>query len=108
MRISDWSSDVCSSDLVEALNLDGIGVHTAKGGAITVDAHLQTRVPSIYAAGDCTDQPQFVYVAAAGGSRAAKNMLGDSATLDLRSMPAVVFTDQLGRASGRERGCKYV
>jgi len=50
-------------------------------------------VPHIYAAGDCTDQPQFVYVAAAAGTRAAINMTGGNATLDLTAMPAVVFTD---------------
>ncbi|MCG6658148.1 mercury(II) reductase [Halomonas campisalis] len=76
----------------EALNLAGIGVGTA-GGAIRVDEHLQTTVPGLYAAGDCTDQPQFVYVAAAGGSRAAVNMTGGEATLDLSAMPAVIFTD---------------
>ncbi|MBL8271172.1 mercury(II) reductase, partial [Steroidobacter sp.] len=78
---------------IEALNLDGIGVRTGKGGGIAVNEHLQTSVPHIYAAGDCTDQPQFVYVAAAAGSRAAQNMTGAEATLDLRSMPAVIFTD---------------
>ena len=78
---------------VEALNLAGIGMRTGAGGVIVIDEHLQTSLPNIYAAGDCTDQPQFVYVAAAAGSRAAKNMLGGNATLDLRSMPAVVFTD---------------
>ncbi len=78
---------------VEALNLEALGVATGKGGVIAVNEHLQTNVPHIYAAGDCTDQPQFVYVAAAGGSRAAKNMTGNEATLDLGSMPAVVFTD---------------
>ena len=77
----------------EGLNLDAIGVKTGKGGVVEVNDHLQTSVPHIYAAGDCTDQPQFVYVAAAGGSRAATNMTGGDATLDLRSMPAVVFTD---------------
>jgi len=77
----------------EALNLDGIGVGTGNGGVIAVNEHLQTSVPHIYAAGDCTDQPQFVYVAAAGGSRAAENMTGGDVTLDLRSMPTVVFTD---------------
>ena len=41
-------------------------------------------------AGDCTDQPQFVYVAAAGGSRAGTNMAGGDAMLDLRAMPAVM------------------
>ena len=42
---------------------------------------------------DCTDQPQFVYVAAAAGTRAAINMTGGDATLDLTVMPAVVFTE---------------
>jgi len=77
----------------ESLNLDGIGVSTSKTGVITVNDHLQTSVPRIYAAGDCTDLPQFVYVAAASGSRAAHNMTGGEATLDVRSMPTVVFTD---------------
>jgi mercuric reductase len=76
----------------EALNLAGVGVETSRG-AIQVDEHLQTTAPGIYAAGDCTDQPQFVYVAAAGGSRAAVNMTGGEATLDLSAMPGVMFTD---------------
>jgi mercuric reductase len=76
----------------EALNLEGIGVETSRG-AIQVDEHLQTTVPGIYAAGDCTNLPQFVYVAAAGGSRAAVNMTGGEVTLDLSAMPGVMFTD---------------
>ena len=76
----------------ENLNLAGIGVETSRG-AIQVDGQLQTTVPGVYAAGDCTDQPQFVYVAAAGGSRAAVNMTGGEATLDLSAMPGVMFTD---------------
>jgi mercuric reductase len=78
---------------IEALNLEGIGVETGNGGVIEVNEQLQTSVPHIYAAGDCTNQPQFVYVAAAAGSRAAQNMTEGEATLDLRSMPMVVFTD---------------
>jgi mercuric reductase len=95
---------------IEALNLESIGVRTGKGGAIAVNEHLQTSVPHIYAAGDCTDQPQFVYVAAAAGSRAARNMTGGDATLDLRSMPTVVFTDPqiatvgLSEAEARRNG----
>ncbi|UZJ46278.1 mercury(II) reductase [Marinimicrobium sp. C6131] len=76
----------------ESLNLEGVGVETMRG-AIQVDEYLQTTVPGIYAAGDCTDQPEFVYVAAAGGSRAAINMTGGEATLDLSAMPSVMFTD---------------
>lgn len=78
---------------VEALNLDNVGIKTGQRGGIQVDEHLRTNAPHIYAAGDCTDQPQFVYVAAAAGARAGRNMIGDDTTLDLRCMPAVVFTD---------------
>jgi mercuric reductase len=76
----------------EALNLEGVGVETLNG-AVQVDKYLRTTIPGIYAAGDCTDQPEFVYVAAAGGNRAAINMTGGEATLDLSAMPAVIFTD---------------
>jgi mercuric reductase len=76
----------------DRLNLEAIGVETDRGSVI-VNEQLQTRVPGIYAAGDCTNQPQFVYVAAAGGSRAAINMTGGDARLDLRAMPEVIFTD---------------
>lgn len=76
-----------------ALRLDAIGVKTEKNGAVIVDGYMRTSAPGIYAAGDCTNQPQFVYVAAAAGTRAAFNMTGGAATLDLRAMPAVVFTE---------------
>jgi len=78
---------------VEALSLEAVGIDLTESGRIAVDEHLRTGVPHIYAAGDCTDQPQFVYVAAAAGSRAAENMTGGDVTLDLRTMPAVVFID---------------
>lgn len=77
----------------EGLHLDKAGVASSASGAIVVDAGLRTNVPHVYAAGDCTDQPQYVYVAAAGGTRAARNMTGGDATLDLAAMPEVVFTD---------------
>ncbi len=77
----------------EGLDLDKIGVVTDERGAIVVNERLETSAADIYAAGDCTSMPQFVYVAAAGGTRAAMNMLGGAATLDLSAMPAVVFTD---------------
>ena len=75
------------------LNLDLSGVATDDGGAIIIDSRMQTNIPHIYAAGDCSSQPQYVYVAAAAGTRAAVNMTGGEARLDLSTMPAVVFTD---------------
>jgi mercuric reductase len=75
------------------LDLEAAGVKIGERGAIVIDRGMRTNVAGIYAAGDCTDQPQFVYVAAAAGTRAAVNMTGGEAELDLTAMPAVVFTD---------------
>jgi mercuric reductase len=93
-----------------SLGLEAAGVATDAQGAIKVDARLRTSAEHIYAAGDCTDRPQFVYVAAAAGTRAAENMLGGEAQLDLDAMPAVIFTDPqvatagLDEPSARLRG----
>jgi mercuric reductase len=76
-----------------SLDLEAAGVAVNKQGAIEVDQGMRTSAPDIYAGGDCTDQPQFVYVAAAAGTRAAINMTGGDVELDLSTMPAVVFTD---------------
>ncbi len=78
---------------IRSLALDAAGVMANEQGAIVVDSGMRTSALGIYAAGDCTDQPQFVYVAAAAGTRAAINMTGGDAALDLTAMPAVVFTD---------------
>ena len=75
------------------LNLEAAGVAINAQGTIVIDKGMRSSAANIYAAGDCTDQPQFVYVAAAAGTRAAINMTGGDATLDLTAMPAVVFTD---------------
>ena len=75
------------------LALEAAGVAVTTQGAIVIDKGMRTSAPDVYAAGDCTDRPQFVYVAAAAGSRAAINMTGGDAALDLTAMPAVVFTD---------------
>jgi mercuric reductase len=75
------------------LHLDAAGVALDARGAIAIDDRMRTSAADVYATGDCTDQPQFVYVAAAGGTRAAINMTGGDAALDLTTMPAVVFTD---------------
>lgn len=75
------------------LNLDAVGVKTEQNGVIIVNERMETSVPGVYAAGDCANMPQFVYVAAAAGSRAAINMTGGETKLDLSAMPAVIFTD---------------
>jgi mercuric reductase len=77
----------------DMLNLSAVGVKLDPRGTIIIDRAMRTSSAYIYAAGDCTDQPQFVYVAAAAGTRAAINMTGGEAAVDLTAMPAVIFTD---------------
>lgn len=75
------------------LDLERAGVTADAAGAIVIDDAMQTSATHIFAAGDCTTMPQYVYVAAAAGTRAAANMLGGDRLLDLAVMPAVIFTD---------------
>ena len=93
------------------MNLDAIGLKLDAHGALVVDEHMRTSIDGIYGAGDCTTQPQFVYVAAAAGTRAAVNMTGGDAALDLATMPAVVFTDPqvatVGLSESRARNAGY-
>lgn len=76
-----------------SLALENAGIITGENGAIPVDEHSCTANARIFAAGDCTTNPEFVYVAAAAGTRAAVNMLGGEEQLDLSVVPGVVFTD---------------
>ncbi|HHJ19675.1 MAG TPA: mercury(II) reductase, partial [Gammaproteobacteria bacterium] len=77
----------------DTLALDNAGVDVDQAGRIVIDDHMRTNISSVYAAGDCSSQPQYVYVAAAAGTRAARNMTGEDVAIDLSVMPAVVFTD---------------
>jgi mercuric reductase len=74
--------------------LEHVGVRVDESGAILVDQYLQTSNPTIYATGDVTTNPEFVYVAAAGGALAARNAItGAHQALNLSATPAVIFTD---------------
>ncbi len=77
----------------DQLGLETTQVITDDFGAIEVDSSCRTKAEHIYAAGDCSTMPQYVYVAAAAGTRAGINMTGGKAHLDLSTMPAVIFTD---------------
>src|SRR3546814_4412158 len=98
MRISDWSSDVCSSDLadarIELMNL--LKAEPANAGALTLMARIQ--------------------IASGGGVGAAATLarLGDgAASAELTDMRAEADMlrgqcGEIGRASCRERVCQYV
>jgi mercuric reductase len=83
------------------LGLAAAGVSTDARGAIVVDAQLRTTNPGVWAAGDVTSGPQYVYVAAHAGALAAENALRETGReLDLTGLPAVIFTSPQIAAAG--------
>ncbi len=93
------------------LGLENVGVALNEDGFMIVNEFQQTSNPAIYATGDVTTNPEFVYVAAAGGALAARNALTEiRQPLDLSALPAVIFTDPqvatvgLTEAEARQQG----
>jgi mercuric reductase len=92
-------------------DLPAAGIATDGRGAIVVDEFLRTTNPRVFAAGDVTLAPQYVYVAAYQGGLAAENALnGAHKPVDLTALPGVIFTDPqiatvgLTEARAREAG----
>lgn len=79
------------------LGLEKISVSTLKSGHIIVNDHLQTSVPHIFSAGDCNQNPPFVYTAAYEGNLAVNNMTAccedELKAADYTGMSWVIFTD---------------
>jgi pyruvate/2-oxoglutarate dehydrogenase complex dihydrolipoamide dehydrogenase (E3) component len=83
---------------ITGLGLKNVGVELAEG-AIAVNAHQQTSVPTIFAAGDCCGPFEIVHIAIEQGERAARNaarLLKNDPKLesmDYRLKLYVVFTE---------------
>lgn len=76
------------------LSLDNIDIQLTERGHIIVNEKMETNIPNIYAVGDVTNTPAFVYTAATEGSTAVNNAFSLSKnSLDYSSLPWVVFTD---------------
>lgn len=100
------------------LGLDAAGVRTDDQGFVTVDDNQRTSNPRIFAAGDVSGSPQYVYVAAQTGRAAAAGALGHPATIDYRGLPAVTFTvpqlasagltEQQALAAGHDCDCRIL
>lgn len=83
------------------LNLEGVAVRTGSTGEILVDSTLATSNPHIWAAGDVTGHPQYVYVASAHGALAVDNAFtGAGHEVDYRALPRVAFTSPALAAVG--------
>src|SRR3546814_20236338 len=120
MRISDWSSDVCSSDLAD---LSGYGnVTYGQDNQLTLEGaisgplsdRVRVRVAGKWDRHDGHYKNLFVnagqdsVLIGSGGGRIDKQ-LGDREVWGVRGTVDVDLTEdplQIGRASGRERVCQ--
>src|SRR3546814_5321950 len=112
MRISDWSSDVCSSDLnVIACSLMKIGNDIRLLGSGPRSGLGELALPenepgsSIMPGKVNPTQAEALTMVAAQvmGNHVAVSVAGASGHLELN-----VFKPEIGRASCRERVCQYV
>lgn len=78
---------------VKDLGLEAVGVAQGKDGAILVDAHHQTSVPSIHALGDVTARLQLTPVALGEAMALVDRLFGAGARhMDYDFVPTAVFT----------------
>lgn len=83
------------------LGLEAAGVAVDARGAVVVDGRLRTTNPRVWAAGDVTGAPQFVYVSAYQGALAAGNaLLAEDRPADLAGLPRVIFTSPPAAGAG--------
>jgi glutathione reductase (NADPH) len=75
------------------LGLEACGVALDAAGAIRVDAHYRTNVPSIYAVGDVTNRVNLTPVALAEGMSLARRLFGSrDTTVDYEFIPTAIFS----------------
>ena len=75
------------------LGLESLGVSLAPNGAIEVDEHYRTNVPSIYALGDVIDRVQLTPVALAEAMALVDELFGGAGRrVDYTHIPTAVFT----------------
>jgi len=83
------------------LGLHAVGVQIGERGEIVVDEHLRTSSPRVWAAGDVTGHPQFVYVAAKHGAVVVDNAFDEAARrVDYAAMPRITFTSPTLASAG--------
>ena len=77
----------------ENLGLAEAGVAVAASGAVTIDSHLRTSQPHIFAIGDATDRLNLTPVATAEGHALADSLFGRTPRrISLENVPTAVFS----------------
>ncbi|MBB3060769.1 glutathione-disulfide reductase [Microbulbifer rhizosphaerae] len=97
------------------LGLEALGVVLHRDGTISVDDNFRTSVPSIYALGDVTGEPQLTPVALAEAMALVKHFqTGKPTEIDYNNIPTAVFcqpnigTVGLSEEEARDSGISVV
>ncbi|MDZ4677403.1 MAG: dihydrolipoyl dehydrogenase [Oligoflexia bacterium] len=77
----------------DQLGITSIGLKTDKRGFIEVDKQLRTNISHIYAIGDIAGQPMLAHKASKEGIICAEVIAGHNVVMDVKTIPAVIFTD---------------
>lgn len=93
------------------LGLRELGVELAKNGAVKVNEHFQTNVPSIYALGDCIDKVNLTPVALMQASLWARENFNQeenkTTQMSYEHLPAAVFAQPpMASVGPSEEDCK--
>ncbi|MGK7222543.1 MULTISPECIES: mercury(II) reductase [Kocuria] len=105
--------------VTDGLDLEAVGVDTGEHGEIVVDTRMGTSNRRVWAAGDVTGHPQYVYVASAHGVTAVENAFNHTGQeVDYTHLPRVTFTtpavgavgmtDKQARAAGIMCECRVL
>lgn len=85
----------------DALGLEAVGVDVGAGGEVVVVADMSTSNPRVWAAGDVTGHPQFVYVAAKQGGLVVENAFEAAGKrIDYSALPRITFTNPTVASAG--------
>ena len=85
----------------QGLGLEAVGVELGPDGEVVVGADMSTSNPRVWAAGDVTGHPQFVYVAAKQAAIAIENAFERAGRqIDYSALPRITFTNPAIASAG--------
>jgi dihydrolipoamide dehydrogenase len=91
----------------DQMNLKGIGVAIDEKGFVKVNAQRRTNLSNIFAIGDICGQPMLAHKASHEGVLVAEVLAGHNRAYDVKTVPAVVFTDpEIASAGMLESECR--
>ncbi|KAJ8601570.1 hypothetical protein CTAYLR_005219 [Chrysophaeum taylorii] len=76
----------------QGLGLEAMDIEMDRQGRVVVDQHFQTKIPSIYAIGDCIDGPMLAHKAEEEGIACAEHVAGFAGHVNYDVIPGVIYT----------------